>query len=375
MKSDYEFLEWVINFYNWQLMHCEEALEYLVPRINKDWLLIKEFNLGLAGSYNELAKELEEKYPHYLSIAGDLGLIRSRDGGGYYDVFRERIIIPIYDEHGNPVGLGGRAFVGDYNVKYINSAASEIFTKNEIVFNLSYALPAIKQYGYAILAEGFFDVISLHHHGWENVVAGMGTAFGKTQAEVLRTYTSKVLVAYDGDDAGHDAALKVYDVLKRVGFAVKFIKFPDNHDPESYVNEVGNLRILKDSQWNVYQIRFMDWMEKLAVLAHNTSKLSVAMREFPLLMSGASRTTVGPLTAVLALELEVDEPLFVADLCMIDSNLFGLYCIDLAKYEANHTGATLEEILKSYFYLYGEDDERRRVYESVYKLYVPSTKD
>lgn len=311
IKKEIKFLNWVQKFYQWQLHHCDEALEYVLPRVT-DRLILREFGIGLAGSYNELSKTIQDKYPRYMLMAKDLGLVRQRDDGSYYDFFRERIMFPIHDEHGSIVGFSGRAFVEGYKVKYVNSSSSSLFDKSELIFNLHRALPSIKDKGYVYLVEGFFDAIRLHAHMYSNVIAAMGTAFRETHADVLKSYTDKVVIAYDGDDAGQDSTVDLIHMLKRKGFKVKVVQFPDALDPDAYAEKYGHLSPL-DNPVNSYQYLFDIECEILRGKS-KLSQVSEALRSLPVVLKGSSRATYEPLFARTAHEIGMDFNLYKQDL-------------------------------------------------------------
>lgn len=287
-----KFIQWVADFYNWQLLHCKEAMDYLLPRLPYR-LLIDEFHLGLAGSYNELTKTIEKSYPFHMDIAEELGLCKAKDGRNY-DFFRERIMFPIHDEHGNLIGFSGRGFVGDVQVKYMNSPNSYLFNKREIVFNLHRAIPAIEKRGFVFLVEGFFDVLALHGHMHENVVASMGTAFGDSHADILASYTDKVVIAYDSDPAGVDATIKVATLLKRKGFKVKIACFPKGMDPASYAQEHIDMRPL-GKRVSLEEFEYEKALDDMEKFPTEYQRIQYATETLPLILKGTSRATYEPL--------------------------------------------------------------------------------
>ena len=167
-------------------------------------------------------------------LAGLAG--RSRDGR-LYDLYRNRLIFPIITERGRVVGFGARAINDEDNPKYINTGETPIYSKR----NVLYALNMLKGGSHEdiIVCEGYLDVIALHAAGIVNVVASLGTALGQRQAQLLKRYTGKVFIAYDGDTAGQNAMLRGLDVLNAVGLEVRVIVIPGGLDPDDYVKRHG----------------------------------------------------------------------------------------------------------------------------------------
>ncbi len=166
------------------------------------------------------------------------GLVVERDGGGFYDRFRERLIFPLLSSGNRPVGFGGRS-LGDQEPKYLNSPETRLYRKSYYLYGLSQARQAIRLSREAILVEGYMDLLSLHQAGFHNVVASAGTALTDEQARTIAKYADKVFVAYDGDKAGISAATRAAETLVQLGLKVRVAAFPDGADPDSYVRQAG----------------------------------------------------------------------------------------------------------------------------------------
>lgn len=218
------------------------AMEYMKKRgLERETL--RKFGTGYSrDQWQNLYNHLKSKgYDEEQMMT--LGLI-SKSGDRYFDRFRNRIIFPIMNTRGKIIGFGGRA-MGDDNPKYLNSKESSIFLKKNNLFGLYLTRQDINKEGYAILVEGYMDVLSLYQHGVRNVSASLGTALTDNQAKMLKRYTNKVVVAYDSDDAGRAASLRAIDVLYQAGCKIKVLEMPQGKDPDDYIKEHGKEEFLK----------------------------------------------------------------------------------------------------------------------------------
>ncbi|MEO1369762.1 MAG: toprim domain-containing protein, partial [Acidobacteriota bacterium] len=170
--------------------------------------------------------------------AGLAGEAEQDRGGGCYDRFRHRLMFPIHSTAGRLVGFGGRT-LGDDRAKYVNTSETEAFKKGSLLYGLHQAKRAIRDRGRAILVEGYFDVLGMAASGIPEAVAGMGTALTPEQAQLMSRFTDRVVLAYDGDDAGRAAADKALPILLATGLAVEKAPFPPGHDPDSLRLEAG----------------------------------------------------------------------------------------------------------------------------------------
>lgn len=214
------------------------AESYLRKR-GVDEVIWARYGLGYApDSWDYLLSRLGRKYPH--PLLEQAGLIRARErGSGYYDRFRNRLMIPIHSDAGTIIGFGGRSLDGK-DPKYLNSPESPLFNKSRLLYNLHRSKSDIRKLGRAILVEGYFDCIALAHAGIGGVVASMGTSLTSGQASLLRRYASRVAIAYDGDDAGRSAALRAAPILLAAGLSVQICDVGDGEDPDTYIRKAGN---------------------------------------------------------------------------------------------------------------------------------------
>lgn len=198
----------------------------------------RKYGFGYApDSWDYILKRLGRKFsPKQLESSG-LVLPR-KSGDGFYDRFRNRLIVPIHSEGGNVIGFGGRSLDGS-DPKYLNSPESEIFNKSRLLYNLHRSRDAIRRSERAILVEGYFDCITLDDAGVDGVVASMGTSLTTGQAALIRRLAKRVIVAYDGDDAGRSATLRAAPILLSAGLQVDVLDVGPGEDPDSYLRKVG----------------------------------------------------------------------------------------------------------------------------------------
>jgi DNA primase len=171
-----------------------------------------------------------------------------KNGPGFYDRFRHRLMFTITDPGGQPIAFSGRVLDADeakQGAKYINSPETEDYTKGHVLFGLHQARVAISKKREAILVEGNFDVLSMAEVGIDNVVAPLGTALTTEQALLLRRRVENVLVMFDGDDAGRKAARRAFPLLARAGIASYYISLPMGEDPDSVIRKGGAAGILE----------------------------------------------------------------------------------------------------------------------------------
>jgi len=180
---------------------------------------IEAFQLGYApDSWDALSTHLTRQ-GYSLEDIHAAGLVIERETGGYYDRFRHRLMFPIRDVRGQVIGFGGRALPAtdggeEGQPKYLNSPQTLLFDKSSVLYGLDMARRAISREGYAIIVEGYMDVISAHQHGFQNVVASLGTALTENQLRLAKRYTRSFVLALDADTAGSEATLRGLDVAR-----------------------------------------------------------------------------------------------------------------------------------------------------------------
>ena len=197
---------------------------------------IKKFGLGFCPSKGDKMTQdaLAAGYKEEFLLSTGLSIKRESDGR-VYDRFRERVMFPVHNISGRIVAFGGRTLRTDKSVaKYQNSPESEIYSKKNELYGLYFAKKAIQQKDFAIMVEGYTDVISMHQAGVENVVASSGTSLTTEQIRLLGRFTRNITVIYDGDAAGIHASLRGIDMILREGMNVRVVLLPEPEDPDSF---------------------------------------------------------------------------------------------------------------------------------------------
>ena len=211
------------------------AQDYLNKRmLSED--TIKNFGLGFANkTSNDLALYLKSK-GYTDDLIRDAGLASYSEKYGLGDKFWNRVMFPIQDINHRVIGFGGRV-MGEGEPKYLNSPETEVFEKSRNLYGLNFARTSRK--GNIILCEGYMDVISLHQAGFSQAVASLGTAFTSGQANLLRRYTDQVLLSYDSDGAGVNAAIRAITILKEAGLTGKVVNLEPYKDPDEFIKNLG----------------------------------------------------------------------------------------------------------------------------------------
>lgn len=211
------------------------GMEYLRKRELSDETM-NHFGLGYANKYsNDLIQYLKSK-GYSEDLIRDAGLCNVDEKHGMYDKFWNRVMFPIQDINHRVIGFGGRV-MGDGKPKYLNSPETEIFDKSRNLYGLNFARTSRK--GNMILCEGYMDVIAMHQAGFTQAVASLGTAFTSGQASLLRRYANEILLSYDSDGAGVNAALRAIGILKEAGMTGRVINLEPYKDPDEFIKALG----------------------------------------------------------------------------------------------------------------------------------------
>jgi len=232
---------WAMEWWQQQLESSNEgriAREYLKERgITEETQ--KAFRLGYApDSWESLSTFLRNKGAPQEHIDRSGLVAKKEETNRSYDRFRGRLMFPVLDVQGRPIAFGGRTLKNE-DAKYINSPETAAYVKGRNLFGLNLTRDEIRRQGFAILVEGFLDLIVPYQVGVRNVVASLGTALTSDQAKLLRRFAPKVVVNYDGDRAGIQAAKKSIEILLAEDLEVKVLVLPDNADPDEYIRKFG----------------------------------------------------------------------------------------------------------------------------------------
>jgi DNA primase len=255
-----ELMEEAVIYYRHNLLQTSEGspvLEYLHSRQLSDEAL-ETFEVGYAPkTWDRTLNYLLAKGYNDTELV-DSGMVTEREGGGFYDRFRHRIMIPIRDARGRMVGFGARVFDPKDVPKFLNSPQTAVFDKGRILYGLDKARKAIRTADQAVIVEGYMDVIALHQAGFENAVSPMGTALSENQLRLLKRYSRRMVLALDADVAGSQATLRGLTVARetldrqpdpifdarglvrhegRIDADIRVITLPEGLDPDEVVSE------------------------------------------------------------------------------------------------------------------------------------------
>lgn len=236
----YDVLRETAHFYlqNLRGEKGEEHLDYAYKRKLSNETLVK-FGMGASLDFYSLPNYLRGKgYTNEEMVFA--GVCGEKDGR-CFDWLGKRLCIPIIDQFNNVVGFSGRRIDGAKEQKYINTKETEVFMKGKTFFNINNLKKVKNEKGLdsVIIVEGHLDVISLYQAGVHNVVASMGTALTKDQARMLKRYSEKIYICYDGDFAGQKAAIRGLEILSEEGLEVKVVSLPDGMDPDDVIKGYG----------------------------------------------------------------------------------------------------------------------------------------
>lgn len=229
-----------VEYYHNQLLTDRagaSAMQYLKHR-GVQLKMLRSFQLGYAKpGRRELIKVATDKGFTIQQLV-DAGLIKDEDRGPQ-DRFWNRVLFPIYNERGIPVGFGGRSLSEEHQPKYLNSPATVLYDKSNILYNLDKARQSIYKRQQVLLVEGYMDVLMLFQSGIENVVASSGTSLSENHANLLKRFAPEVIIVYDGDASGFQAAQRGLHRLLAEGLRVRIALLPTGEDPDSFTRQHG----------------------------------------------------------------------------------------------------------------------------------------
>lgn len=237
-----QLMNWSVLFFQKQLNSAngQNAREYLKSR-RFEPAMVEQFQLGFApeedGKLFRIAVE-EGFSPKTLEKAGVI-VHSQNNASSYHDLFRNRLMFPIWNGEGEPVGFGGRTLLESVKPKYLNSPETPLFSKRKILYGFHHARPALKTWQYLVVMEGYTDVIMAHQFHFNQTVATLGTSLSEEQTHLMRRYVGSVILLYDGDAAGQNAMIKVVSPFIKQGLMVRIAILPDNLDPYDLLLQKG----------------------------------------------------------------------------------------------------------------------------------------
>lgn len=231
-KQIFEIHEKAASFFR-KMLTSDEAImaRQVLEKRQVNETYTERFGLGYAPASGLMA-HLRPKDPF------STGLFAKNDRGEVYDRFRHRLMFPIWNERGKTIAFGGRA-LGDASAKYLNSAESPLYTKSNVLYALHLARDAGQKAGRMVVVEGYFDCLSLHQAGIENVVASCGTSLTEKQVALMARYVPEVVMNYDPDAAGQNAMRRSIELLLAKDLRVRILKLPGGLDPDDFVRKEG----------------------------------------------------------------------------------------------------------------------------------------
>lgn len=238
------------------------AREYLSKRgIDAD--VIKEFGIGLSLKKNTMLSDFLIKKNFKMQAILKSGLV-NQNVNGYYDMYYNRIMFPLWNLNGQVVGFSGRIYDTNDSSKYINTKETDIFKKGELLYNFHRAKDEARRVDTIIIVEGFMDVIRAYTVGIKNVVATMGTAVTKNQALLIKRMAKNVVLCFDGDSAGGKATMSCSEVLATIGVIPKVVRLEENLDPDEYIIKYGKDAFLNklDNPINIMDFKLNYLKEK-----------------------------------------------------------------------------------------------------------------
>ena len=253
-----------------------KAKSYMQDRSFDDTIL-KKLSIGFAtDSWNQLYNELKDKFDN--EVIEKSGLF-SKSKKGYLDRFRNRIIFPFFSPSGKVIGFSGRSLSEKEDVKYLNSPETLLFQKSKVFYGSYQTMPEIRKQNYVLLVEGQTDFLRLYEKGFTNVLATSGTAFSSKHAAALKKYTNRVILTYDSDTAGINAAIRTGYILMQNGFEVRVIDLDDGLDPDDFFKSPTNdtssfKKLIKDA---VHPINYI--IHKKNILEKGASERSKFLNE------------------------------------------------------------------------------------------------
>ncbi|MCK5426817.1 MAG: DNA primase, partial [Thermodesulfovibrionia bacterium] len=223
-------------FYQQNLLKNSEAVRYLETRGISERTR-ELFSIGYApNKWDDLFLYLKKK-GYGVEMIKKAGLV-IHGAKGYYNTFRNRIMFPISDQRGAVIAFGGRV-MDDSLPKYLNSPESPIFNKSKVLYGLDIAKEPIKETGFGIFVEGYLDAITMHIYGFSNTVAPLGTALTKEHGKLMKRFTDDVILVFDGDVSGINAAKSGVGILSQSDLNVKVLPLPEGEDPDSFLKKEG----------------------------------------------------------------------------------------------------------------------------------------
>jgi len=279
-----------VEFYHDEILKNENltvARDYLKKR-NLTKEEVKKFQIGFVERNSNFYEKLKNEFSEKVLIESGLFYFDEKKNI-YIERFRDRIIFPINNISGQPIGLGGRTIQeNNYLAKYINSPETPFFKKGSNLYNLDVARKLSNKINHVYLVEGYMDVVGLSKNGIENVVANLGTSLTDKQILILNQFFEDIIICFDGDESGYKAALRAAEnSIKELQpeKQISFLFLPDGEDPDSYVNKNGKANFIdftKQSKISIHQFIFNHYKKQTE---NNPSSMAIFEKKLRLIAS------------------------------------------------------------------------------------------
>lgn len=291
----YDLHEAVIRFYSdqlWNYPSAKTARDYLIKFRGLSEQVIKEFQLGYAPDSWDVTSKYLRSHGFTDAEIRQSGLVVEKNnysqGSNYYDRFRDRIMFPIIDHHGNTVGFTARTLKSDEPAKYINTPTTVIYNKSQVIFGLAKAKTSIKDKDFVVLVEGNMDVIASHAAGVTNVVAASGTALTTDQINILKRYTKNLVMCFDADAAGVVAAERGIELAWQADLNIKVIILPTGiKDPDELIKKSAAAWVEAVNK----KVNFMDYFFEINLARQNLNDIDVKRKVGTRLLSWIAKLT------------------------------------------------------------------------------------
>ncbi len=254
--------------------------DYLKKR-GLDSSIIETFYIGYAPADWDGLVQYLNSHGVSMKVAEEAQLIKAKQGGGYFDLFRDRLIFPIFNHLGEPIAFGGR-IIFDGQPKYLNSPETPVFSKSKTLYGLNETAKYIRSEDLVVIVEGYMDAVALYQAGIKNVVAIMGTAMTSDHCKMMKRMTPHVLMLLDGDQAGRSAAERSLPILLSQGLYPRGLILPDNQDPDDFVKAQGAhaLKAEIEKSQDLFRLVLEQWM--VSYKGEAQQKVQLADRARPL---------------------------------------------------------------------------------------------
>ena len=311
-----------LDFYHKTLLEhreAEKARVYLKSR-GIEQGTIENFKLGYAPeAWDGFYRAAKDQCPETALEKAGL-VIPRKEGGGYYDRFRKRIVFPILDAKGVCLAFGGRV-MDDSLPKDLNSPETEVYSKGRHLYGVYQARKSIREKDFVIVVEGYMDLVSCHQAGVRNVVASLGTALTRDQTRLIKRNAPSALMLYDADKAGEQATLRGLELFLEEGMEVKIVRLPEGHDPDSFLKEFGKERFdeaLRNSK-SLFDYK-LDLLKKQYGLETLEGKVKIANEMVLLFSKVQNQIQKAAWTRELASRLLIPEEALAAEMRKLGSS-------------------------------------------------------